>query len=64
MASVKWLCQIEAVAKPFQGTQMELYSFYKSESDPNPVRVTTQLVKSILAPPGPFKLLSGLRSSS
>jgi hypothetical protein len=52
MASVKWLAQIQAIDYQYNGPQMEAYTFLKSENDPNGSRVTTQRVKSILAPPG------------
>lgn len=52
MASVKWLTRIEAIDHQHRGYQMEAYTFLKHEGDPNGVLVTTQKVKSILAPPG------------
>ncbi len=52
MASVKWLCQIEALTQPFDGfQQVKTYLFKQHKNDPGkPIREIR--VKSLMVPPG------------
>jgi DMSO/TMAO reductase YedYZ molybdopterin-dependent catalytic subunit len=52
MASVKWLQQIEALDRPFDGyQQVGNYTYRQKAGDPG-TPVTTMRVKSLMAPPG------------
>jgi DMSO/TMAO reductase YedYZ molybdopterin-dependent catalytic subunit len=52
MASVKWLCAIEAIDRPFEGLQQaRSYHFRRESSEPGEP-CTLMRVNSLLAPPG------------
>lgn len=51
MTSVKWLAQIEVIARPFEGPQMQFYRYARDENDPGS-RVELMKVRSLMVPPG------------
>jgi sulfane dehydrogenase subunit SoxC len=52
MASVKWLCAIEAIDRPFDGLQQaRSYHFRRESSEPGEP-CTLMRVNSLMAPPG------------
>ena len=52
MTSVKWLENIEAVAEPFTGYQMEQTYRYKNSPDDPGEPVSTMRVRALMIPPG------------
>jgi DMSO/TMAO reductase YedYZ molybdopterin-dependent catalytic subunit len=51
MTSVKWLHRIEAVSEPFEGYQMQAYSYRQSPDEPGK-RVDLIKVRALMVPPG------------
>ena len=52
MASVKWLDRIEAIAKPFQGYQMDHTYRYSQSAEDQGEAVTLIRVRALMVPPG------------
>ena len=52
MASVKWLCAIEAVERPFDGLQQARSYHFRSSADERGVPCTLMRVNSLMVPPG------------
>ena len=61
MASVKWLKEIKAIEKPFEGVQQVLtYNYRQSEEDPG-TPVTRKFPHALMIPPGIPDFLSRKR---
>lgn len=52
MASVKWLVEIEALERPFEGFQQVRTYRYRTRPDEEGEPITRQRVKSLMVPPG------------
>ena len=60
MASVKWLDRIEAIAEPFQGSQMNFYRYTQGGDDPGEPASLIK-VRALMNPPGIPDFLTRIR---